>query len=651
MDNVNVLAVRDASLKPLPLGTNLINKTWSYATSFNAQDSWRVTKSLTLSYGLSWGWQTPPKEEQGRQTLQIDLATGQPVDPNAYLAKKLSAAQAGQIYNPTFGWVPVKDAKRDVYNTVYNAFSPRVSFAYAPDGTGPFGKVMGNRKTVVRSGFALTYDRSNLVQNVLIPMLGVGFGQTISVNGPNCAASSAPGSGCVAGSSNPALSAYRVGVDGSIPLPLLPAVTIPVTPTNLAETLSFQVDPFSKLGKSYNFDFSIQRELPGGWIVDAAYVGRFARNLPHAINLTQSPYMFNDPASNQTFAQAYDAVRGLLRGGTAAASIPNQPFFENQFKGIGASATQYILARQASNFTNGNVSTIFLNMGNYRRSLGLQPFNNDQSQVEFMRTYIGSTNYNGALFTISKRLSKGLLINANYTFSKALDDALQTQNNAGFYQNSFHPDVEYGRSIFDRRHVLNLNGVYELPAGKGHRLSFGNGFDRAIGGWFISGIATAWSGVPLVVSDSSGSQTWGDATILGPASGAIRTSAVSTGLNGPISGTGFNFFSNGKSAITSFRPVQLSSDGRSGRANPITGLPYRNMDISISKDTKITERLNSKFAADMFNVLNHPNFANPSQANLNITNPNTFGTINSSYTPPNRTNSARWIQLSIRLEF
>jgi hypothetical protein len=61
--------------------------------------------------------------------------------------------------------------------------------------------------------------------------------------------------------------------------------------------------------------------------------------------------------------------------------------------------------------------------------------------------------------------------------------------------------------------------------------------------------------------------------------------------------------------------------------------------------------LNCKFAADFFNVLNHPNFANPSQANLNITNPNTFGTINSSYTPPNRTNSARWIQLSIRLEF
>src|SRR5260370_29427813 len=106
-------------------------------------------------------------------------------------------------------------------------------------------------------------------------MLGVGFGPTISLTGPKCPASGAPGAGCDSTSSNPALSAYRVGVDGSIPLPTVPAATVPVTPQNLSETLSFQVDPFSKLGKSYHFYLSIQRQLPGGWLVDAADVGRF----------------------------------------------------------------------------------------------------------------------------------------------------------------------------------------------------------------------------------------------------------------------------------------------------------------------------------------------------------------------------------------
>ena len=73
--------------------------------------------------------------------------------------------------------------------------------------------------------------------------------------------------------------------------------------------------------------------------------------------------------------------------------------------------------------------------------------------------------------------------------------------------------------------------------------------------------------------------------------------------------------------------------------------------MSVSKETHINERISTKFAADFFNLFNHPNFANPSASNLNITNPNTFGTINLSYIPPNRLNSARWIQLSIRVEF
>ena len=650
VDNIGVLAVRDASLKATPLGTNLVNQTWNYAYYFNAQDNWRVSKSLTLNYGFSYGWQTPPTDSQGRQTIQIDTATGEAVDPIAYLQNKLSAAKAGNIYNPTFGWVPVNDAKRAVFSTARGGFSPRVSFAYSPDGTGFLGKLMGSRKSAIRGGYGLIFDRSNLVQNVLIPMLGVGFGQNVSINGPKCNATTA-GAACDAASSNPALSAYRVGVDGSIPLPVVAGTTIPVVPTNFAETLSFQVDPNSKLGRSHNIDLSIQRELPGGIVIDVAYVGRFARQLPHAINLTQSPYMFKDNASGQTFAQAYDSIRGQLRSGTPFANVANQPWFENQLKGIGPSATQYVLSRQSSNFTNGNVSTIFLNMGNYRRSLGLQPYNNDQSQVEFMRTYIGQTDYNGLLVSAAKRLSKGLLINANYTFSRAMDNGLLNQNNAGFYHNSFYPDNERGPSVFDRSHVFNLNWVYELPMGKGHRFNLGHGFDRVVSGWYVSGIATAFSGLPLVISDSAGGQTWGGATALGPTTGAIPTAAISTGLNPPITGTGFNFFSNGRDAASSFRPVLLSADERTGRSNPVRGLPYKNVDISISKDTRINERFTTRFAADMFNLLNYVNYNNPSQANLNITNPNTFGTINSSFIPPNRTNSARWIQLSVRVEF
>ncbi len=202
--------------------------------------------------------------------------------------------------------------------------------------------------------------------------------------------------------------------------------------------------------------------------------------------------------------------------------------------------------------------------------------------------------------------------------------------------------------------------MYELPAGKGHRLGFHNGFDRLLSGWFVAGIATAWSGVPLIISDTSGGQTWGNAPPgLAGASGAIQTGAVSTGLNAPISGTGFNFFGNNKADIVNFRPVLLSSDGRDGRANPIDGLGYKNVDMSVSKETHINERFSTKFAADFFNLFNHPNFANPI-SNLNaliasggsidpttgrVLNPGNFGRIIST------SNNPRILQFALKFNF
>lgn len=661
VDNVGVLGVRDATLTPTPLGTNLINRTLSYANYFYGQDTWRITKSLTLYVGLSYGFQTAPSEQKGQQTVQIDLTTGKLVDPIAYLKQKETAAIQGQIYNPNFGWVPVKQAHTDVFSVDYGNVAPRASFAWNPGGDGWLGRIMGDRKTVIRGGYALIYDRSNLVQNVLIPMLGVGFGQNISVNGPLCTASGSPGRGCdtSVGTANPGLSAFRLGVDGSIPLPAFPATTVPVVPQNFAETLSFQVDPNSKNGRSHSVDLSIQRELPGNWLVDVAYVGRFGRHLAQAVNLTQSPYMFKDSASGQTFAQAYDAIRLSLRSGTPAAGIPAQPWFENQLKGIAAlrgtaTATAFVVNQNASNFSNGNVSNIFLNLGVARRALGLLPYNNDQSQMEFMRTYIGETNYNGLLLSVTKRYSRGLLVNLNYTFSRALDTDLSNQNNASFYPNSFHPGTEYGYSNFDRKHVFNANFVYDLPAGKGHKLSAGAFGNQIIGGWYISGIATLLSGVPLIVLDSSSSQSWGDATVLGAASGAIPLNLPSTGLRPPVRGTGFNLFTQGNAAINNFRTLRISEDTRAGRANPLRGLPLKNFDFSIGKNNHFTihdREFTTRFTADMFNVFNHPNFANPTQSNLSLANPNNFGVVNSTFVPANRTSSARFIQLAIRVEF
>jgi hypothetical protein len=676
VDNVGILAVRNANLQPQPLGTFLRDVTTQYGTYFYLQDSWRIKPSLTLYYGLSYGWQTAPTEANNLQTIMTDASSGALISGPSFLAAKQQAALNGQIYNPTFGFETVGQAKRAVYGTDYGDLAPRVSLAWNPSPkSGLWNKLLGDRKSVIRGGFAIVYDRSNTVQSVEIPMLGIGFDQNILVTTPACNATGAGGAGCNAAggvATNPGLASFRVGVDGTLPLPTPTAATSPIVPGVGAETLSFQVDPITKTGRSYNFDFSYQRELPGGIILEAAYISRESRNLPQAVNLNSVPYMFVDKASGQSFAQAYDAIANALRAGQTA---PVEPWFENQFPGLAAakgktSATAYITGANKSFFTAGNVGNLFLNLDTYRRSLGLQAYDSDQAQVEFMRTYVGYANYNAGILTLSKRLSRGFTISGNYTYAKALDDGMSNQNNAGFFSNSYNTAVQYGPSSYDRRHVINAYYQYDLPAGRGHLIHGGKVVDSIIGGWYTSGIFSAWSGVPVKVTE--GSQVWGGGTsVIGATEYMVPTGALpSTGLNhnvsnattcsdslyngivganvGGASGTNLNIFSNPGAAYCDFNYVQLSTSGRTGSANPMYGLPFWNFDMRLGKTTTVKEKIKVGFSADFFNIFNHENFANPTTT---FSSPATFGVITATYTPPNRTNSARWIEMGLRVDF
>jgi hypothetical protein len=676
VDNVGILAVRNSNLQPQPFGTFLRDVTNQYATYFYAQDSWRIKPSLTLYYGLSYGFQTAPTEQNNLQTIMINAQTGGLISGPSFLQQKEQAALAGNIYNPTFGFETVGAAKRPVYNTDYGDVAPRIALAWNPTVSHGFmNSLLGEKKTVIRGGFAMVYDRSNTVQSVEIPMLGIGFDQNIAVNAPACNATGAGGPGCNAGGSvlsNPGLAAFRVGTDGTLPLPVASAATSPIIPGVGAEVLSFQVDPNTKTGRSYNFDLSVQRQLPGRMILEVAFLSRESRDLPQAVNVNSAPYMFKDPQSGQTFAQAYDLVANALRAGQTA---PTEPFFENQFPGLAtakgtATATAYIVGANKANITGGSVGTLFANLDTYRRSLGLQAYDSDQAGVEFIRTYVGYGNYNAGIVTLSKRMSHGFSITGNYTFSKALDDGLANQNNAGFFSNSFNPGVQYGPSAYDRRSVVNAYYQYDLPAGQGHRFHTGNFVDRVIGGWYTSGVFSAWTGLPLKVTE--GSQVWGGgnssigATEYMVPSGPLPSTGVNhnvpnnttcsnsitsgtVGANvGGASGTNLDIFSNPGAAYCDFNYVQLSSTGRTGSGDPMRGLPFWNVDMRLAKDTKIGEKVKLGFSADFFNIFNHENFANPTTS---FSSPATFGVITATYTPPNRTNAGRWIEMGLRLDF
>jgi hypothetical protein len=679
VDNISVLAVRDGSFNPLPFGTQLQSDTKLWAPEMYVQDVWRVKPSLTLTLGLSYGWQTAPVERLGRQTIQIDAASGTHITARDFLKQRENAAAQGQIFNPTFGFVPIKSANSGVFNVDYGDIAPRVAMAWTPSyDSGLLGSVFGRRKTVIRSGFAIIYDRQNTVQSVIIPALGVGFAQTLNLTAPACNSTGPGGGGCVPGSTNPALAIFRVGQDGKMPVPAVPTLSNPVVPQvtfnpangsiNFPEVFSFQDDPNMKVGRNYAADLSVQRELPGNMLLEVAYAGRLGRDLPQSMSLGQSPINFKDNSSGQTFAQAFDAVATQLRAGTAAGSVIPQPWFEHLSPG----GTVVLATAARTNFINGNVSSIFQNIDQRRLLAGLPTFNNYLAQGIFFRSSTGEANYHAMLVTVDKRTSHGITFTANYTLSHSLDQIGAIQNAANLMPNSFDLNAEYGPSGFDFRHVFNGKYVYNLPFKSSNRF-----LKRIVEGWFNSGIFTAISGQPLTATE--GSQVWGGTLSLGFNTGRVPTnpsdlgggvhsaatgsSNVGTNSNPANGGTGLNLFGDPLAVSQSLRPVLLASDGRSGRSNPIRGLGHWNLDTSFGKNTTITERVHAIFTADLFNAFNHPIFCDPGATNGNALstcngslsfasgNLRNFGVIGSQFIPANRTSGSRWIQLSLRFEF
>jgi hypothetical protein len=686
IDNVSVLAVRDGELKPLPFGQLLEADTKLWAPEFYFQDVWRIRPSLTLTFGLNYGWQTPPTEKLGRQSVQVDGQTLKAQTAQEYLRAREDAARAGKIFNPSIAFAPIKTSGRSgVFDIDWNNIGPRAAAAWNPSFKNKYlNALFGDRKTVIRGGYSLVFDRQNTVQSVIIPTLGVAYAQTLNVSAPLCNVTGSGGRGCIGTSTNSAVSGFRVGVDGRIPIPTVPTLGNPISPfwgikpgavgppyktSDLIldpEILSFQVDPTIKVGENHSIDLTWQRELKGNMLLEAGYAGRFARKLPQSMSFGQVPYMFLDTASGQTFAQAFDAVANQLRTGVLPANVTVQPWFDNQYPALGSTAggTRALATSQQSNFISGNISTIFQTIDTRRLLAGQLPFNNYIARTLFLRASTGLSNYNGVFVTLHKRLSQGLLFTVNYTFSRSLDQLGAIQNAANVMPNSFDLNAEYGPSTFDINHLFNTTWLYDLPFGRSpHLRSSFRPLNKVLEGWYLSGIFTAQSGDPLTVTENA--FVWGGSRFLGFNSGALSMvnpstfgNTVNTGVAGSnnigvtgnpaTSGSGLNLFGDPAAVYNSFRRVNISTDGRAGRANPLRGLPRWNLDTSLGKKTNITERVNATFSADFFNVLNKVDFANPG---LSLTSPTSFGVITSQFVPANRTSGSRWIQLSLRVEF
>jgi hypothetical protein len=180
--------------------------------------------------------------------------------------------------------------------------------------------------------------------------------------------------------------------------------------------------------------------------------------------------------------------------------------------------------------------------------------------------------------------------------------------------------------------------------------------DGIAGGWSISPIFSAYSGLPLKVTDGS-SQEFGQGT--SSSAGAIplvkvtpgnsihsggagnTTTQVGVSGNPATGGTGLNIFADPNAIYSSFRPIQISVD-TTAMAGILRGLAHWNLDLSVARKFKLTERLSTRITAQFFNIFNHVMFSDPA---VSLQSPTTFGVISG------QLNSPRAISLGLHLDF
>jgi hypothetical protein len=361
----------------------------------------------------------------------------------------------------------------------------------------------------------------------------------------------------------------------------------------LGQAVSYD-QPNQKSPMSQQWDFSIQKQLPGSWVIDLTYSGN------HGTHLISGNYSLNQ------LPLQYLALGNSLQNPVA-----------NPYAGIvpGSLGGTTITQQQS-----------------------LLPFPY-YSGISVRNPHMGNSIYHAGLLTVEKRFSQGLTFLASYTKAKLIDDSVATPINFGNveqvgtigFQNSYNFRAERSLDPTDVSQRLVLSGVYQLPVGRGRLLDIQNNIlDKIIGGWQTQAVATIQDGVPVVITGASNN---------------LATRPNSTGqsakLSNPTAAAWFN-------TAVFVNPPNYTF-GNLGRTLPDVRNPgVVQVDLSMIKNIQVYERLNLQFRAESFNVANHTNLglvnagfgAGPNGLN----NSSTFGTITSARDP-------RSIQLGLKAIF
>jgi len=549
------------------------------------QDDWKVTSNLTLNIGLRWEMFGAPSEQdrlQGVLNRINDVNVTSQID--------------NFVMSRTDKW----------FDTDYNNFAPRFGFAWDPFKTG---------KTSIRGSWGVFYDRMIGATSNLVDGNTPGFAQAVitfpSQNAP----------------------AFASSLSGAL-LPSRPGTIITNQPQT-RQTSVVQFRPDLATGYVQQMNLGIQHQITRNTVVDATFVRSMGTKLFGWQDL-------NQPRIQGDFLNAFKELQAFQASGTAVS--PGNTL--SRIFGTPAAAITALGATVIRDGLAGSAAQT-LDQSNFTRYAGAGVSNfylrNFPQYNQFLYgDSTGSSSYNSLQLQVTHR-TKNLVLNANYTYARSIDNMSVDGNGFTAPVDNFNLVNNRGRADFDRPHVVTYFGSYSLPFGKGKRfLSDTNGFvNRVIGGWEIGALGAVQSGT--VFSLTSGRRTAGSTL-----NQYINYTGDRTIGEVDKRGNGVYFFTPEQvTALTVPSAFPGAGEiGNSGR-NSFRGPGFFNLDASIVKQIPITERLRSQFRVEMYNALNRANFALPG---VSIVTPATLGRISGLSNGSSGT-GARVMQMALRLDF
>lgn len=615
----------------LDQGTPVSRDFRAWESEWYVQDVWHVKPNLTVTAGLRYTLLEPPYETSGTQAAPN-------ININSLVQQRAVAMAMGQTVSPTFSFDLSGQAngKKPYWPYDYKNFGPRLSIAYSPNPSGGLLRSVfgGGGKSSIRAGFGIVYDHfgQGIVDN--FDQTGT-FGLTTAISN-TASIQTVDGGARFTGLNDIPTSSH----DGVLLFPA-PSGGFPATPPE-SQQISFGLDDKLKTPYSELVDFAVTRELPGGFVFEAAYVGRFAHRLLQQRDVAM-PLNIKDPKSGVDYFTAATIFSKDFNNKVPVQNVQPIPYWENLFPtaagvngnvcgGNGAPGNASVANPTA---TQSMYELFYCNTGpgTFGESNALftadvfcfpacstingqtQPFNYYLKQFSALYAWssIGSSNYNAGEFSLRSKPKHGVQFDFNWTYSKSIDlgsDAERAPNFGGISAivNTWNPGQFRAPSDFDIRHSLNSNWIAELPFGRGRH--FGNGWNRftdtLLGGWELSGVARWSSGLPFSISNGSAVNPGPFPTNFQLSGNAVAIGALPTTGVVPSGASGDpNVFLQGGAATAAFRNAY---PGESGTRNNLRGPGFFGVDAGVNKTFAINERNSLRFSAYAFNLTNSVRF-------------------------------------------